>query len=324
MATSVRVVLAPFGDEIVRRQRAGERIMRGVAFRAHQAQHVVEARKHLGCVGGLGDEVVRAELFRALLVLGLLVTGDDHHGKRLDAGILGAADAREQAETVELRHFQIGEHHDERRIGLDRAPRRFAVDLLAHAERALEYRGEGRADELGIVDHQHALLRQVGRRCHSGTHSSRSTTTRRVTRALMKSSNTAGSLLNGTVRAISFRSGGFMSLPSRRQTVSRTSFELSPELMPRRRAPRRMNGITVVLRVGLAARPIEAMTPLSFIVLQIHASTSPPRLSTAPAQVDLSSGLTFSRLSVLRSRISLAPSFFSQSASLSLPVSATT
>ncbi|MNC92842.1 hypothetical protein D3C83_93490 [compost metagenome] len=85
-----------------------------------------------------------------------------------------------------------------------------------------------------------------------------------------------------------------------------------------------MNGITVVLRLGLAARPTEPMTPLSCIVLHIQASTSPPRLSTAPAQVDLSSGLIFSRFRFFLSRISLAPSFFSQSDSLSFPVSATT
>ena len=48
------------------------------------------------------------------------------------------------------------------------------------------------------------------------------------------------------------------------------------------------------------------------MVLQIHASTSPPRLSTAPAQVALSSGLIFSRLSdlaqqdLLRARASSA------------------
>ena len=80
----------------------------------------------------------------------------------------------------------------------------------------------------------------------------------------------------------------------------------------------------MVLRFGLAARPIEPITPFSFIVLQIHASTSPPRLSIAPAQVDLSSGLIFSRFRLLRSRISFAPSFFSQADSLSFPVSATT
>src|ERR1043166_406671 len=66
------------------------------------------------------------------------------------------------------------------------------------------------------------------------------------------------------------------------------------------------------------------MAPLSCMVLAIHDRTGPPRLSTAPAQVALSSGLIFSRFSDWRSRISPAPSLFSQAASLSFPVSATT
>jgi hypothetical protein len=102
------------------------------------------------------------------------------------------------------------------------------------------------------------------------------------------------------------------------------SFELSPELMPSRLAPRRMKGMTQVCSSALCASPTEAIVPFSFIVLAIQASTGPPRLSTAPAQVALSRGLIFSRSRLCLNRISFAPSFFSHSDSLSLPVSATT
>src|SRR4030095_7265885 len=150
-----------------------------------------------------------------------------------------------------------------RRVGVDRGPRRLAVVRLGHRERSLQDVGKGRADEAGIVHPQHAALPVVGRRRHRA-HSSSSTTTRRVTLPPMKSSNTVGSWLKGTVRAISLRRGGLRSVPRRFHTRSRTSFELSPELIPSRRTPRRMKGITLVLRLGLAARAIEAMTAVSF------------------------------------------------------------
>jgi hypothetical protein len=85
-----------------------------------------------------------------------------------------------------------------------------------------------------------------------------------------------------------------------------------------------MNGITVVLRFGLAARPMDAMTPFTFIVLAIQARTSPPRLSTAPDHVALSSGLIFVKSMLLLSITSFAPSFLSHADSSAFPVSATT
>src|SRR6185503_10976960 len=86
-------------------------------------------------------------------------------------------------------------------------------------------------------------------------HSLQSTTTRRLTFALMKSSNTPGSSRSAMVRAISLRCGGFRSVASRCHTISLLSFELSPELMPSRLAPRRMKGITQVCSSALCARP---------------------------------------------------------------------
>src|SRR5947209_16684712 len=97
-----------------------------------------------------------------------------------------------------------------------------------------------------------------------------------------------------------------------------------PESMPRRHTPRRMKGATVVLRLMLAARPIAAMVPPVIMVLAIQASTSPPRLSTAPAQVALSSGLIFERSRLFLDITSLAPRFLKYPASLSFPVNATT
>src|SRR5438046_8364 len=137
----------------------------------------------------------------------------------------------------------------------------------------------------------------------------------------MKSSNAAGSWLNGSARHLSFSRAGRRSVASRRQTSRRSSVPgLSVELMPSRLTPRRMKGSTVVLRLGLAARPIDAITPFTFIVLAIQARASPPRLSTAPAQVAFSRGRVFEKSMLERSLTSLAPSFFSQSLSLSFPV----
>ena len=52
------------------------------------------------------------------------------------------------------------------------------------------------------------------------------------------------------------------------------------------------------------------VVPPTCMVLAIQDSTSPPRLSTAPAHVALSNGLILVRSRLLRSMISLAPSFF--------------
>ena len=89
--------------------------------------------------------------------------------------------------------------------------------------------------------------------------------------------------------AASGRSPG-ASRPSRRSGIGAFT-----ESTPSRLTPRRMNGITVVLNVWLAASPMLASVPPTCMVLAIHDSTSPPRLSTAPAQVALSSGLILAR-----------------------------
>jgi len=83
---------------------------------------------------------------------------------------------------------------------------------------------------------------------------------------------------------------------------------VAPESIPRRLTPRRMKGATEVFRFMLAARPIEAMVPPGIIVLAIQASTSPPRLSTAPAQLALSSGLIFERSRLFLDITSCSPS----------------
>src|SRR5205814_10585126 len=105
----------------------------------------------------------------------------------------------------------------------------------------------------------------------------------------MKSSNAAGGWMNGIERDIASSRGRGRSGARRRQASRGSSGAgLSVELMASRRTPRRMKGSTVVLRLGLAARPIDAITPFTFIVLAIQARASPPRLSTAPAQVAFS------------------------------------
>ena len=155
----VREVLAALGHEIMRRKRAGERIVRrgpveglpvGLELPAvpYQPQHVVQAHQHLGSVGRLGDEIVRPQVARALLASLLFVARNDDDRKIADARVLGFADAREQAETVELGHVEVGEHHDDLRVAFDRLPRRLAVAFLAHRERGAEDRGKSGADEL--------------------------------------------------------------------------------------------------------------------------------------------------------------------------------
>src|SRR5437868_6051102 len=332
MAASEGKTLARLGEQIFARQRPGQRVTRGFArlsrrlqllLAGERPQHVVETRENLAGIGRFADEVIRAGCSRPLFRARLIDARDHHHGQFADALFPSLAYAREQAEAIQLRHVEVGKHHDDRRIALDGRPRGLAIGRLPHVERAAQDGGESGAHELRVVDDQHALLRLLGRR-RQGAYSERSTTIRRLTLALMKSSNTPGSSRNGIVRHISFRSGGFRSLARRCQTCSRMSRELSPELMPSRLTPRRMKGITVVWRSKLAARPTEAMTPFSFIVLAIQASISPPRLSTAPAQLALSRGRIFSRLTLWRSSTSAAPIFFSHSLSLDFPVSATT
>src|SRR4051812_14476502 len=333
VAPGRRVVLASLDHQIVRRKRAGERIVRDgllddllvllqVVACLHQLEQVVDARQHLGRVGLLGDEVVGAHVARALLRRLVLVAGDDDDRQLLDARIAGGAHALEKPEAIELRHVEVGHHHDDRRIALDGLPACLAVGDFAHGEGGAEDAIEGSADELGVVDDQDPFFRDVAGGRHQAA---RSTTTRPRICEAMKRSNTEGSSAKGIVCAISFSRGGRRSPARRRQTSWRSSDEgLSVELMPSRDTPRRMNGMTVVLRLTLAASPIEAMTPFTFMVLAIQARTSPPRLSTAPAHSALSRGLIFVRSSSPRSLISAAPSFFSQSASAALPVSATT
>jgi len=72
----VGVVLAAFGDEIVQRESPGDRVAGSglierllvddqLLLRLDQMQEVVDARKDLRAVGGLGDEVVRSGRARA-------------------------------------------------------------------------------------------------------------------------------------------------------------------------------------------------------------------------------------------------------------------
>ena len=68
-----------------------------------------------------------------------------------------------------------------------------------------------------------------------------------------------------------------------------------------------MNGATVVSSFMSATRPTAATVPAIFDVASSHASMSPPRLSTAPAHVDFSSGRIFEKSSDERSMTSFAP-----------------
>ena len=176
VAACVREMLAALGDQVMRRMGAGERVVRRRAgdrrlrllellARADQAQHVIQAREHFRRVGRLGDEVIRAQVASALLARLLLVARDHHHRQPLDAGIVRFAHAAEQPEAIQLRHVEVGEHHDDGGIGLDRKPGRLAVRRLDDVERRFQDVSEGGADEPRVIDHQHAFL-QVGRRRH--------------------------------------------------------------------------------------------------------------------------------------------------------------
>src|SRR5258708_1761780 len=333
VAAGVRIMLATFGHQIVRREGAGKRVVSDgllqhllarleLAARLDQAQQVVDPGEHFGRVGFLGDEIVRSEVAGALLRRLVLVAGDDDDRQRLDARVLRAAHALEQLEAVELRHVDVGDHHDDGGIALDGLPAGFAVGAFAHREGRAEDAVESGADELRVVDDQDFLVGNVASLSHQ---EARSTTMRPRIWALIKRSKTDGSSSKGIVCAISLRAGGRRSVASRRHTSRRSSGDgLSLELMPRSDTPRSMKGITVVVRFALAARPIDAITPFTFMVLAIQARTSPPRLSTAPAQVALSRGLIFVKSSSDRSFISRAPIFLSQSASPDFPVRATT
>ena len=93
---------------------------------------------------------------------------------------------------------------------------------------------------------------------------------------------------------------------------------------PSRCTPRRMNGITVVLSLKSAASPTDATVPPIFDDARSHARMSPPRLSTAPANVARSSGRIFAKSIDWRSTTSFAPIPFRYSDSSALPVMATT
>src|SRR5712664_650048 len=332
VAACMGKVLAPLGHQVVRRERSGQRVVGDrllqhllvlleVVARLDQSQQIVDPGQHLRRIGFLGYEVVRAQVAGALLGALVLVARDDDDRHRLDTSVRGAPDPFQQAEAVELGHVDVGDDHDDRRIGLDGLPAGLAVGHLAHFERGAEDPVESGADELGVVDYQDPLFRDVALRHQAAM----STTMRPRTWALMNASNAEGSCSKGIVRTISFSAGGRISVASRRQTSSRSSCEgASVELMPSRDTPRKMNGITVVFRLALAARPMEAITPFTFMVLAIQARTSPPRLSTAPAHIALSKGLIFVRSISVLSLTSFAPSFFSHSVSADFPVNATT
>ena len=83
--------------------------------------------------------------------------------------------------------------------------------------------------------------------------------------------------------------------------------ELSLEDLDKGEVVIRVAYSSVNYKDALAARPIEAMVPPGIIVLAIQASTSPPRLSTAPAQLALSSGLIFERSRLFLDMTSPAP-----------------
>src|SRR5439155_24621456 len=177
----VRVMLGAFGGEVMRRERARNRVAGGglverllvddeLLLRLDQVQEVVDAREDLRAVGGLGDEIVRPGRARALLGGVVLVPGDHDHGHAADALILGLADALEQRETVQHRHLDVGEYHHDGGIGRDRLPAGLAVRLLPDFETLAYQARERRAHDLGIVHQKHALLRDLsgdaGNRAH--------------------------------------------------------------------------------------------------------------------------------------------------------------
>src|SRR6201999_3376339 len=93
------------------------------------------------------------------------------------------------------------------------------------------------------------------------------------------------------------------------------------ESMPRRHAPRKMNGATEAGRSMPAASPPAAMAPPYFFIDNRWASVVDPTLSTPPAQRSLASGLA-GPLSSLRSITSAAPRLFRYAASDAPPVEA--
>src|SRR5262249_55167642 len=120
----------------------------------------------VGRIGRLGDEIVGARLAGAALRGLVLAAGDDDHGKFTDPLVLGATNQAQQAVAVELGHVEIGEHHDDRAVFLDRLPGGVAVDGLQDDEARSQDAVERGADELRVVHDEYTLLRGVRRVPH--------------------------------------------------------------------------------------------------------------------------------------------------------------
>jgi hypothetical protein len=138
----------------------------GTRVRLYRAQHLLDAGEDIGRLGRLGDEIVGAGLAGAA-VGGLVLAARDHdHGQLADPLVLGASDEAQQAEAVELRHVEVGEHHDDRAVFLDRLPGGVAVDGLQDHEARSQNAVERGADELRVVHDEYTLLRSVRRVPH--------------------------------------------------------------------------------------------------------------------------------------------------------------
>jgi len=86
-------------------------------------QEVVDARKDLRAVGGLGDEIVFASR-RARRASGGVVLVSENHDHRHEriSRLLGLPDALEERETVNTGIWMSEKHHHDGRIGRDRLP----------------------------------------------------------------------------------------------------------------------------------------------------------------------------------------------------------
>jgi len=103
----------------------------------------------------------------------------------------------------------------------------------------------------------------------------------------MKSSNAAGSWAKRKSYGHLLSSGAAV-VASRRQTCGALGPGLSSRLIAEQAHPPRMMR-TVVLRLGTRGEAIDAITPLLHRA-RSQARTSPPRLSTAPAQMVFQEG----------------------------------
>jgi hypothetical protein len=124
----------------------------------HQAQQVIDARDGFDAPDLLADEVACA-LVAGAPARGIVLVAGEHEERQLpDPRRSGAADALQQAETVETGHAQIRDHHRNARVALDRRPAGLTVGCFAGIEETSDHLRNRAAHRLGVVDDQYPGL----------------------------------------------------------------------------------------------------------------------------------------------------------------------